>query len=251
MSGCGGLALFIMLPKQGRFALLVEDGLQNECFKCGRNSTQFELVVTENGKENFHLKCYNAPDFFHLDEGVVTPRLAYPENARKFKAWMAAHNSKLHFPLPLPKPVLQATPLPAVSLAYRYLEPRDIVTAGSVNRQWYSSTWMDEVWGRPKSELMTQKHSACLNCGKVVREDTLGLLWLGRPLCRLCRATEDMQVVRVDTLCRSLGIEPRACRTDMPQSTPQIGGHSVVFWAEGVKKSSKCDDKDEITWPRY
>ena len=61
-------------------------------------------------------------------------------------------------------------------------------------------------------------------------------LWLGRPLCLVCRSSDAKQLVRVDSLCRTMGVDPRCCRTDMIKNTPQIRGHNVVFWGDGVRR---------------
>jgi len=227
----------------GSLWLLVEDGLQNECVKCGRATTQFELLVSEDGREYFHLKCYEPPCFLHLDEGLITTRTVYPENSRKLRSWTADHNNKLKFPFAPPTPALEAPPLQAVALALRLLKPREVLNAGSACRSWYASSWLDEAWGGSRADIFNQRRSACLSCAKVVREDTLGLLWQERPLCRTCRSSEEMQIVRVDFLCRAMGVDPRSCRTDMASATPQIHGHSVVFWADGLRRLAELRRK--------
>ncbi len=179
----------------------------------------------------------------HLDEGLVTPRTVYPENSRKLKSWMTEHNSKIRFPFPMPRPVLEASPIQAVALALRFLKPLEITNAGSACRSWYASAWLDEAWGCSRAESFHQRRSACLSCGKIVREETLGLLWLDRPLCRICRGSEDMQIVRVDFLCRSMGVDPRSCRADIACATPQIHGHNVVLWADGLRRLAELRRK--------
>ena len=248
-----------MLGKQGRFQLVAEDGLQDECMKCGRAIKQFEVVISETGKgDYYHRDCYIFPSFLHLDDSSLSIRTVYPENCRIVKGWIADHNKKLSVHIPVIKKGVATEPSPAseiLTFVLRFLSPKEVLVLAGTARNWYDATWRDELWtpliqGKKgkrlaREEFLRARRSSCFLCQCKMQDDNLGLICprTNRPLCRSCRQSEDMQLVRVESLCRALGVDVRNVRSELVETDFQVRGQNVIFWGKGVKKLVELREK--------
>ena len=242
----------VMLGKQGRFQLVAEDGLSDECVKCGRAIKQFEVVLSETGRgDYYHRDCYIFPAFLHLDDSSLSIRTVYPENCRVVKKWIADHNKQLGIQVPAIKKGVATESSPAseaLVFALQFLSAKEVLGLAGTAKSWYEAAWRDELWvpllqgkkgKRPAREEYLRVHrSSCFLCHCKIQDDNLGLICprTNRPLCRSCRQSEDMQLVRVETLCRALGVDVRNVRSELVENDYQVRGQSVIFWGKGVKK---------------
>lgn len=246
-----------MFGKQGRFQLIAEDGLQDECLKCGRAIKQFEVVVSETGHEHYHRSCYEVPPFLHLDDSSLSVRTAYPENSRVVRTWISDHNKQVVIQIPpVTKGILTESSPASEALAFilQFVGIKEALALAGIAKSWYDATWKDELWtpllspGKKKKksareEYLWTRQSSCFLCHSPVQSDNLGLICpqTHRPLCRSCRQSEDMQLVKVEILCRSLGLDYRNVKNDLLDL--QVKGQNAVFWGRGVKKIVELREK--------